>query len=390
MTRMILRLYVIAILFGVSSVSAQGLLIDVYSDPASEGGNTFAGFNSGNHFMSASGGDVFFASHNTAVGIHSFSLNQTGYRNTAIGSNSLYANISGFHNTAVGFVSLASNDLGYNNTAIGHSAMYRNRNGVHNTSVGLQSLYQNISGSHNVAVGRDANFSNTTGNWNTGVGVDAIPGGTIASGNTGVGGEAGYTEVKENQNVTGNNNTWIGYQSGPSSPDQNDGSIGIGFRAKTSKSFQAVLGGTQITETLLRGNVGIDAENPAVKLVVNGAAINTTGAWGVYSDARLKTKVERYSDGLDAILRLKPVSFQYNGLAGLDTQSVQVGLIAQEVEEVAPYMISRQASPELDEVRVMSTQALPYMLINAIHDLQAKLVDMEAQIKASKECATTN
>ena len=37
----------------------------------------------------------------------------------------------------------------------------------------------------------------------------------------------------------------------------------------------------------------------------------------------------------------------------------QIGLIAQQVEKVAPYMISTQEGAEFDDFRVMSTQALP-------------------------------
>jgi hypothetical protein len=240
---------------------------------------------------------------------------------------------------------------------------------------------------NNVAVGRDALFSNTTGDWNTGLGVDAIPGGETGVGNTGVGGESGYTEIPDNQNVSGSFNTWVGYQSGPSSPAQHDGVIGIGYRARTSKDWQAVLGSPQIVETLLFGNVGINAPNPNATLVVNGNAMNVTGVWGVYSDQRLKRDIADYRDGLDAVLQLRPVTFHYNGLEGLPTDELQVGLVAQEVEQVAPQMISEQAGRDLDDVKVMSPQAIPYMLINAIRELEARVADLERQLDVARSDA---
>lgn len=364
-----------------ASAMAQTVPSHTYKDPDAEGFNTFVGVNSGNSYMSPAGGPSYLSSWNTALGENTLSLNQTGFQNTAVGSDALYANINGYDNTAIGVVSLASNVSGRDNTSIGYASMYQNLTGIHNTSIGVQALYMNTSGSENVAIGRDANFSNTTGRWNTGVGVDAIPGVETGSGNTGVGGESGYTEDLANQNVTGSNNTWVGYQSGPSSPAQHSGVIGVGYRAKTSKNNQAVIGSTQIVETLLHGNVGINVDNPAATLVVNGDAMNLTGAWDVYSDVRLKKDVEPYQNGLEVVIRLKPVKYKYNGLEGLDSANTQVGLIAQDVEVVVPEMISRHDGMDLEQVRTMSTQALPYILVNAIQQLNARVEQLEAQLK---------
>jgi trimeric autotransporter adhesin len=336
--------------------------------------NTFAGINAGNRSMNHT------ARNNTAVGTNSFALNASGAENTAVGADALWGNTTGMRNTAVGYVALANNADGIDNVALGHSAMYLNQSGAWNVGIGLQALYMNTTGSNNVAVGRDANFSNTTGNWNTGIGVDAIPGVETGSGNTGVGGESGYTENLANQNITGSYNTWVGYQSGPSSPAQHDGVIGVGYRAKTSKDYQAVIGSPDIVETLLFGNVGINSANPQASLVVNGNALNTTGVWGVYSDQRLKTNVADYDAGLDVVLRLNPVTFHYNGLEGLETTDEQIGLVAQDVEQVAPYMVSHRSGSDLEDVRVMSPQALPYLLINAIQELEAKVADLERQL----------
>lgn len=366
---------VICALLPSSWAMAESLQPLAYND------NTFLGVNTGNEEMAVTALD------NTALGSNAFSWNVLGAENTALGSNALWRNFSGFRNTAVGYVALANNFDGMDNVALGHSAMYRNESGNWNVAIGLQALYHNSTGHNNVAIGRDANFSNTTGNWNTGVGVDAIPGVETGNGNTAVGGESGYTENLANQNVRGSYNTWIGYQSGPSSPAQHDGVIGIGYRAKTSKNFQAVLGSPAIVETLLFGRVGINAANPSATLVVNGDAMNLTGVWGVYSDERLKRDIQPYHDGLDAVLQLKPVTFHYNGHEGLSGEKVQVGLIAQQVEKVAPYMVSHKQGEDFDDLRVMSTQALPYMLVNAIQELEAKVVDLERRLAAAESQA---
>ena len=126
--------------------------------------------------------------------------------------------------------------------------------------------------------------------------------------------------------------------------------------------------------------MGINAVDPVATLVVNGTAVNLTGAWGVYSDERLKTDVVAFEDGLDVVKRLAPVTFRYNGAQGLSTDQRQVGLIAQQVEQVAPYMISTQPGAEVDGLRVMSTQALPYLLVNAVQELEAKVAELERRL----------
>jgi hypothetical protein len=330
--------------------------------------------------MSPSGGPSYLASRNTALGAHTLSMNVTGFENTVAGVNGLYFNRDGYQNTAVGYVCLATNTSGIDNTGAGHSAMYKNTAGVENTAMGLQSLYQNTLGSHNTAIGRDANFSNTTGDWNTGIGVDAIPGVETGNGNTSAGGESGYTEILWNQCVTGSFNTWIGYQSGPISPDQHDYVVGLGYRAKTTKDWQVVLGGEDTVETLLHGNVGINVDNPTAALEVGGDAVNTTGSWGVYSDARLKDDIEDYEDGLGVVLKLQPVTFKYNGMEGLSTGERHIGLLAQEVERVAPYMVTTHQGSDLEDVRTMSPQALPYLLVNAFQDLQSQLAAMQSRV----------
>jgi hypothetical protein len=366
-------------------LGAVGVSAQVASKSATrfDQSNTFVGSNAGTRNLEPRTRD------NTGLGANTLTLNVEGFANTAVGANALWGNIAGYQNTAVGYVALASNDNGIDNVAIGHSAMYRNESGAWNVAIGLQALYSNTSGLNNVAVGRDAVFSNSTGSWNTGVGVDAIPGVETGSGNTAVGGESGYTENLDNQNVTGSNNTWVGYQAGPSSPAQHDGVIGIGYRAKTSKDHQAVFGSAEIVETLLFGNVGINAADPSATLVVNGDAVNLTGAWGVYSDARLKSNVAPYRDGLSVVEQLQPVRFNYNGLEGLSERDPQVGLLAQDVERVAPYMIGHTRGAELDDVRVMNTQALPYMLVNAVQELATKVEELERRLAIAEGAART-
>lgn len=225
-------------------------------DPATaDGDNYFGGDNVGNATLSPGGGAATLASGNIGVGKDVLYSLTIGYGNIGIGQSNMGAATTAALNVAVGNNALGSLTTGPGNVAYGQSAAYKTTTGQHNTAIGLQAFHENTTGSHNTYAGRDAGFSNTTGSWNTGFGVDANPGNTTGTGNTAVGGEAGYTQTPANQNVTGINNVWVGYQSGPSSTSQYNNTICIGYRAQSSASNQIVLGDSNITETLLRGTV---------------------------------------------------------------------------------------------------------------------------------------
>jgi len=59
------------------------------------------------------------------------------------------------------------------------------------------------------------------------------------------------------------------------------------------------------------------------------------------SDERVKQDITPFGDGLQEILGLDPVTYEYNGLAGTpDDGDVRTGLIAQQVQSVAPDLVS--------------------------------------------------
>jgi hypothetical protein len=95
------------------------------------------------------------------------------------------------------------------------------------------------------------------------------------------------------------------------------------------------------------------------------------------SDASLKTNIANTDSGLLSILELQPVTFNW-----IDTESrgdqLEIGLIAQQVRDHVPHLVG---------VNVDGTLSLDYAkltvpLINAIKDLNAKILAQEARIAA--------
>lgn len=132
--------------------------------------------------------------------------------------------------------------------------------------------------------------------------------------------------------------------------------------------------------------------NPEYNLQVVGTAAKSSGtAWTVASDRRLKQDISKYSDGLNVITRINPVWFRYNGRGGTTSGGpLQVGVIAQEMKEIAPYTVSSfkakyedQSPPE--EFYNFDYSAIGFALINAVKELDAKVKYLEEENAALKQ-----
>ncbi len=101
--------------------------------------------------------------------------------------------------------------------------------------------------------------------------------------------------------------------------------------------------GAALLTVLGSGHVGINDDNPNFELDVNGE-VNAdcyydSGGWLIgtcSSDVRLKKNIKPLSGALTRLLRLNPVSFRFKQ----GNQREQVGLVAQEVEQVMPELVT--------------------------------------------------
>ncbi len=137
-------------------------------------------------------------------------------------------------------------NFGSNNTFVGLFAGNFSMSGNSNTAMGAATLQSNGSGANNTAIGNFALFDNSTGNSNTAVGSLAGVTGSIA-----------------NANISGSNNTFIGFQAGPGTSIQLNNAAAIGSNAHVSASNSIVLGNGTV-------NVGIGTPTPAATLNVSG------------------------------------------------------------------------------------------------------------------------
>lgn len=98
-------------------------------------------------------------------------------------------------------------------------------------------------------------------------------------------------------------------------------------------------------------------------------------AYPAVSDARKKTNITGLPYGLAEILALRPVSY---AMVDDETGKTRLGLIAQEVEQVLPEVVTAPASD--DASYVMSYDDLVPVLIKAIQEQQAEIDRLKAAL----------
>ena len=144
----------------------------------------------------------------------------------------------------------------------------------------------------------------------------------------------------------------------------------------TTSEYYTLLSGASSNFT---GNVQIEND-----LRIAGMAYKPGGgSWLSPSDKRIKNITNEFPDGLSVIEKIKPLRYEYKDD---ENKTEYIGVIAQELEKVAPYAVSKVVSEEheLDDMRVINESNLTYLLINAIKELSKKVEELENEIKIIK------
>lgn len=292
------------------------------------------------------------ASH-TAIGINALRANTTGDSNTSVGFNSLFSNTTGSFNTAVGRNALNANVTGSSNSAFGNGAL-QNNTANSNTAVGVSAANATTTGSGNAAVGNNALQDNTTGTNNTAIGTNAINNVTTGANNTALGSGSGTTLT------TGSRNIIVGASSQPSAAAGSD-QVVVGYNITGKGNDTAFIGGT------------------------NGAynEKNVT-TWETTSDERIKKNITDNNDGLAVLSQIQVRNFEYRtpdeitdlpSHAAIEQEGVQLGVIAQELQQVLPECVNENSTGVLS----VSTDPLIWYLINAVKELNAEIAQLKGE-----------
>jgi len=154
------------------------------------------------------------------------------------------------------------------------------------------------------------------------------------------------------------------------------------------------------------------AESVSPKIPLSAAKGDLSGGWfinglpvsgepDVTSDIRLKKNIEPFENGLEIVLQLNPVRFdwkeelcpdsflnEYREPETVDGYPGQIkrqyGLIAQEVETIAPDLIGERKMYD-ETYKLIRYEKIVPILISAVQDQQKQIEQLKEEIKSLKE-----
>jgi hypothetical protein len=201
-------------------------------------------------------------------------------------------------------------------------------------------------------VGSNALRANTTGRDNTALGRDTL------------------LAVQK-----GTGNTAIGWGAGANLQDGRD-NIYMGHPGAASESNTLRLGSDLQTRTFIAGVTGNAVTGNTVRITAEGRL-------GVLlSSARYKQDIQPIGPYSEKVRQLRPVTFRYKDAP---TGPPQYGLIAEEVAEIYPELVTRSAEGDIEGVRY---EELMPMLLNELqlqHKQLQAFSQQLAELKAQNE-----
>ena len=311
-----------------------------------------------------------------AVGVGAGGLNannnSVGTANTFVGTQAGRDNTSGGSNAFFGTNAGLLNAAAQQNTFIGATAGQNNVSGIQNVFVGTGAGLANTGGT-NTIIGFSAGGSSTTGNANVFVGNSAGAV-TTSLNNTFVGSVAGRN------NTSGNNNIALGRAAGDALTT-GIYNIAIGNVGVAAESYAIRIGTQRSTvapvvagqdKTFIAGIAGVTLATGSP--VVIDPATGQLGISGA-SSRRFKQEIADFHANTNALMRLRPVSYRYTAaFLGKDApSSVQFGLIAEEVAQVAPHLVRFDAAGAPVGVQY---QELPMLLLSQVQQQQRTIEEM--------------
>lgn len=151
--------------------------------------------------------------------------------------------------------------------------------------------------------------------------------------------------------------------------DSGSASVGQVLYDHSTDALSLWTSGTQKVTTTSAGDVGIGTTSPSEKLHVVGNVL-VTGDVDSQSDEALKENIATLEDSLDSVKKLRGVSYSWK-----ESGKQSIGLIAQEVEQVLPKLVSEQ-----DGLKSVKYGNIVAVLVEAIKELSAKVEELESKL----------
>jgi hypothetical protein len=111
--------------------------------------------------------------------------------------------------------------------------------------------------------------------------------------------------------------------------------------------------------------------------------IDSNGQLGTISSSRrFKEDIHDMGEASEGLMRLRPVTFRYQKAFADGSKPLQYGLVAEEVAEVYPDLVTHSADGQIETVKY---QVLDSMLLNEVQKQQGLIRQQQMEIDGLKE-----
>jgi hypothetical protein len=156
-------------------------------------------------------------------------------------------------------------------------------------------------------------------------------------------------------------------------------SIGINGAGDFFRITDNTVGVARLT-ILNTGLVGIGTNAPTDTLSVNGTASKPGGgSWAVFSDERLKNIRGTFNSGLNAVMQLQPVRYEYkaNNPFGIKAGTEHIGFGAEALQQIIPEAVTQNAEGYL----MVQNDPIIWTMLNAIKEQQQEIEKLKLEVR---------
>ncbi len=165
-----------------------------------------------------------------------------------------------------------------------------------------------------------------------------------------------------------------------------DGSAGSATNATNSTKVLVTNSDTNATYriTIQQGTTGTNCDLLSTAGIYCNPSTDTLFAtdFQIPSDIRLKTVVGSITDATNTISKLSTIKYKWNELSGKETSAVHIGVIAQEVEELIPELVT--TNPETG-YKTVSYNGLVPLLIESNKEMMSTIENLSSRVRELEE-----
>jgi hypothetical protein len=353
--------------------------------------NTFVGSEAGIHnttgldnsFFGAFAGQKNTVSNSNSMFGTSAGYNTTGGFNSFFGTTAGSNNTTGSNDTFVGFAADGGTSPGDNNTLLGAYA-FANSGISNSAAIGYRA---EVDAPNSLVLGSINGFNGATASTSVGIGTTR-PGQLLT-----VNGPVGIWGRNQAYFYTDQGTTLRGYigqgLAGDLSLVAKSPGDWLRLGANNANIAFWTNGNGDVDSSpqmaLTPTGLGIGTASPDQQLSVNGNADKSGGggSWGFFSDERLKNINGPFTPGLETILQLQPIRFEYkpDNALGLKPHGEQIGFSAQAVQKLIPEAVSTNDKGYL----LINNDPIMWTMLNAIKQQQSQIEDQQKRIAEQQE-----